>query len=57
MKKFKSMMNDPQFYDKKLKKTILNANGELFMTRLGSHCTDAFVKVCIPETCDDSLRD
>ena len=57
MKKFKSMMNDPQFYDKKLKKTILNANEELFMTRLGSHCTDAFVKVCVPETCDDSLRD
>ena len=57
MKKFKSMMNDPQFYDKKLKKTIFNANEELFMTRLGSHCTDAFVKVCVHETCDDSLRD
>jgi len=57
MKKFKSLMNDPEFYDKKLKQTIHNANEELFMTRLGNHCTDTFVKSCSPGTCEDSLRD
>lgn len=50
-------MYEKEFYDRKLKKTIDIANSELYMNRLGSHCSDKFVRIIFEGTCDDTIRD
>jgi hypothetical protein len=56
IKPLKAMMMDKGFFESELKNTLKTANGEVYMSRVGNSCSDAFVKQMSKGECADATR-
>ena len=51
VKPLKAMMMEKGFFVKDLKKTLKTADEEVYMSRVGNSCSDAFVKLMTSNEC------